>query len=375
MRTQTFISVLVLLLILAIGATTFLLFLHSTDESPTNREVTEPVAEEASQPVVPEESNVSSVGSLFMIGHWADTPTASTTALIKKHQVAGVIIMSAPENTEEILAWVAEWNEVSKKPLLIAIDQEGGPVSRLKSTNFTQVGQRDILTPEKAYRVGLTRGKELAALGINMNFAPVLDIAINPDSFMFERVFPKGTDAAVLGSAMTQGMRDAGVLAVAKHFPGHDDTSDDSHFTLPSVLIPPSKLSAFTKIFADYIALSDPEALMTAHVLFPEIDGLPATLSQFFLTDYLKKDLGFRGVIITDDMSMDAIDTNWSVGQASVLSLKAGTDLILLAAEPRAITIAVDEVGTALISGRLEAADIKNKSDRNRSLLESPANI
>lgn len=374
MRTQTFSTVIVLLLILSVIGANFLLFLQSGSKAPTEV-VTVTGTATTSEYITPEEPTLDSFGSLFMIGHWANTPVASTTALIKEHQVAGVIIMSAPENTEEILTWVAEWNEVSKKPLLIAIDQEGGPVNRLKGSEFTQIGQRAILTREKAYLVGLARGKELASLGINMNFAPVLDIAVNPDSFMYGRVFPEGTDAAVLGSALAQGMKDAGVIAVAKHFPGHDDTSDDSHFTLPTVSISLSELPTFTKTFADYITLSDPQVLMTAHVLFPEIDDMPATLSSLFLTDYLRKDLGFKGVIVTDDMSMDAIDTNWSVGEASVLSLKAGADLILLAAEPQAISSVLPEVKSALIKGDLEEFDIKNKSDRNRSLLESPLNI
>jgi beta-N-acetylhexosaminidase len=279
------------------------------------------------------------LGQLFMIGHWADTPVASTTALIEKYRLGGVIIMSAPENPQDIAQWITQWNEVSETPLLIAIDQEGGPVTRLKSSQFIQTGQRDITTVEKAYEVGRVRGEELAALGINMNFAPVLDTATNPTSFMYSRTFPENSAAATLAASLIDGMSEQNVMAVAKHFPGHDDTSTDSHNELPVVNISLSELTDFTQPFAELISQNPPAALMTAHVQFPEIDSLPATLSPFFLTTYLREELGYTGLIITDDMSMDAIDAHYSTSEASQRALEAGANIILLAAKPVDIEI------------------------------------
>jgi len=282
-------------------------------------------------PAVPLENQL---GQLFMIGHWADTPVASTTELIAKYQLGGVIIMSTPENSADILTWVNEWNAVSDRPLLIAIDQEGGPVTRLKGAEFIQTGQRDITSQEQAYEVGFTRGTELLKLGINMNFAPVLDTALNPSSFMYSRTFPADTDTAALAGALASGMSEAGVMATVKHFPGHDDTSTDSHNELPVVDIPRSELETFVAPFKKFITVNPPPALMTAHVQFPEIDNMPATLSKFFLTDYLRGELGYTGLIVTDDMSMDAIDTYYETSIASRLAIEAGADVVLLAAQP-----------------------------------------
>lgn len=336
----------------------------------TLTEKPEPVVETVSQteePAVITEKIVE-VGNLLMVGHWANTPIASTTALIADIHAGGVIIMSTPENPEEISGWVAQWNAVSDTPLLIAIDQEGGPVTRLKGPDFIQTGQREITSAEEAYRVGHERGEELAALGINVNFSPVLDSATNPDSFMYSRIFPSSTDASTLAGAMTKGMKEAGVTAVAKHFPGHGDTPADSHLTLSEVNISKNELGSFTAKFRDYITNEQPKALMTAHVLFPKIDPLPATLSSFFLKDYLRNQLQFNGLIITDDMSMDAIDSNWSTDEATVLSVQSGADLVLFAAEPEKARDAATALQTALDSGTLKAEDIQKSISRGNAL-------
>lgn len=276
----------------------------------------------------------STIGRLFMIGHWAETPVEETSRLIEEYGFAGVIIMSAPENPAKISSWTTAWQLVSENQLLIAIDQEGGPVSRLKTDEFIQTAQKEISTPEEAFAVGLTRGQELKQLGINMNFAPVLDTAEDPDSFMYSRTFPQNADSAELAATMADGMREAGVIAVAKHFPGHDDTEDDSHTTLPLVSITKNELVDFVLPFTTFINTFSPEALMTAHVQFTNIDPVPATLSSFFLGDFLRNDLKFSGAVITDDMSMDAVETIWGSDGASVMALEAGADLILFAAEP-----------------------------------------
>lgn len=295
-----------------------------------------------------ERSEEELIGQLFMIGHWAGTPVASTTALIRDYHIGGVIIMSAPDDPKEIASWVDEWQEASDVPLLIAIDQEGGPVSRLKGVDFIQTSQREVETEVAAYDLGRARGAELRALGVNMNFAPVLDVAKNPDSFMYTRVFKDSERAGAFASSMLEGFRSAGVIGVPKHFPGHDDTSDDSHTTLPVVNITKEELDVFTQSFREVVSIEQPAAIMTAHVLFPDIDSLPATLSHFFLTEYLREELGFEGVIITDGMSMDAIDDTWGAEEASVLALRAGADMVLFAAEPERVVGAIEAVRRAV---------------------------
>ena len=350
-------------LLVLIATTAGVLFMY---DSPVDEDVSinTNTPELKAAPVSPE----TQLGQLFMIGHWADTPVASTTALIEKYQLGGVIVMSAPENPQAIAGWVTQWNAVSEIPLFIAIDQEGGPVTRLKGSEFIQTGQRDIATAEHAYEIGRARGEELANLGINMNFAPVLDTATNPTSFMHSRTFPENTRAATLAASMIAGMSEQNVIAVAKHFPGHDDTSVDSHNELPVVDISQSELPAFTQPFAEIISQKPPAALMTAHVQFPQIDPLPATLSTFFLTTYLRGELDFTGLIITDDMSMDAIDTHYSTSEASQLALEAGADIILLAAEPADIEIIFPSLVTALDTSPLLRRQITDSYKRVVSL-------
>lgn len=357
-RSRFLLGFVVLVTVALLMGLTFYFYLAGTRQS-TPAVVVAPIPDIGSK----DNSESFELGGLFVIGHWANTPVASTTALIAEHHFGGVIIMSAPENADEIRTWVNEWNSVSEKPLIIAIDQEGGPVSRLKGPDFIKTGQREIETIDEAYQVGLKRGQELSQLGINMNFAPVLDTAKNPESFMFERVFPGGSEAAPLATAMAKGMQEAGVIPVAKHFPGHDDTSDDSHFTLPTVSIKNDELPNFTRTFTDYLK-AEPRAMMTAHVLFPEIDSYPATLSRFFLTDYLRNELGFAGVIVTDDMSMDAIDSQWSTPEATLMSLKAGADLILFAAEPDLAVGALERLESALENGEVSEAELAEKNIR-----------
>jgi beta-N-acetylhexosaminidase len=288
------------------------------------------------------------ISELFMIGHWTNSPVASTTELIQTYGFGGVIIMDAPANPLEIKSWVDEWNRASQIPLLIAIDQEGGPVSRLKGDEFIQTSQREIFDVNQAYEVGRARGQELAALGINMNFAPVLDTATEPDSFMFSRTFGNTAITADLAASMIAGMASKNIIAVPKHFPGHADTSDDSHTVLPVVEIDRNKLDSFTTPFRNLLADNPPKAIMTAHVLFPQIDNQPVTLSPFFLTKYLRDTLQYENVIITDDMSMDSIDQDQTSARATVMAFAAGADLVLFAAEPINAINALKAVDNAL---------------------------
>jgi beta-N-acetylhexosaminidase len=304
------------------------------------------------------------IGQLFIIGHWAHTPLASTTALLQEHHLGGVVIMSVPENPATIKEWVTTWQEAAEIPLIIAIDQEGGPVSRLRGENFNTVSQRAITDTTIAYQTGVERGNELAALGITMNFAPVLEHATKPDSFLYERVFPSTTDSAALASALLSGMSTAGVTGVIKHFPGHPDTPIDSHVTLPQVPITLSELDSFTAPFRTLFTTTPPAAIMTAHVQFPLIDEKPATLSYFFLTSYLRETLGYQGLIITDDVIMQAIANTTDSSTASGAAIAAGADIVLFAAEPEKVVDAIAAVHAAVGAGTLPQERIATSYNR-----------
>lgn len=305
------------------------------------------------------------IGQLFIVGHWAHTPAAQTATLMSKTQAGGIVIMSSPENADNILGWTNLWQSTSTLPLTIAIDQEGGSVTRLQSPNYTQRAQSDITSSEEASALGEQRGGELAALGINTNLAPVLETSTNPEAFLYYRVFRNPSNIVDFGSAMIQGMREAGVTAVPKHFPGHEDTPIDSHTELPVLTVTADAFSTYVRNFTDTIHNATPQALMTAHVLVPTIDDVyPATLSYTILTEQLRQSIGFGGVIITDDMTMQAITNTWSSTDASLLALQAGADMILFAAKPEDAVAAIQNVRNAVHTGELSEERIDESLQR-----------
>ncbi len=220
-------------------------------------------------------------------------------------------------------------------PVIIAADQEGGNVVRLRDgTIFPgNMGLGAIGSKKITYEVGRIIGKELISVGINMNLAPVLDVNTNPvNPVIGIRSFGGDPEmVASLGGAYIEGLHSEGVLAVAKHFPGHGDSSLDSHLDLPIINKDLDELMKIhIKPFMDAISIFNVDAIMTAHVVYPALDKEnPATLSSKILTDFLREKLGFDGVIMTDDMEMKAISDRYTPGDASIKALKAGADLIL----------------------------------------------
>ncbi|MEM3832709.1 MAG: beta-N-acetylhexosaminidase [Thermoprotei archaeon] len=284
------------------------------------------------------------VGNLFMFGFDntgdSTTVTEELRTLIEQYHVGGVIYFSrnlksakqAAELSQSIQS-VVKRNH--KLPIIIAADQEGGNVVRLKDgTIFPgNMGLGAINSKKIVYEVSRIIGRELISVGINMNLAPVLDVNTNPRNPVIGiRSFGSDPEmVASLGGAYIEGLHSEGVLAVAKHFPGHGDTSLDSHLDLPIVN---KELDELMKIhikpFIDAINIFNVDAIMTAHVVYPALDKEnPATLSSKILTDLLRKKFGFNGVIMTDDMEMKAISDRYSPSDASIKALKAGADLLL----------------------------------------------
>lgn len=219
-------------------------------------------------------------------------------------------------------------------PLLIAIDQEGGNVSRLPAPFTTvpsQMAQAATATPTTAYECARITGQQLRAFGINTNFAPVLDVNNNPaNPVIGTRSF--GADPALVAEysqAALRGYHDAGVIATVKHFPGHGDTAVDSHLGLPMVPHARPRLDAVELApFVAAFAAGTP-ALMTAHIVFDAFEPLPATLSPRVLTDLLRAELGFDGLIFTDALEMRAIADTYGSVAAALRSKAAGADVLL----------------------------------------------
>lgn len=341
------------LLLLIIAFTIGIGVVLSVFSTPKTPQITIQPEPEADEEIEPEDIYTleEKVGQLFVVGHFSYIPVASTTQRIKEARVGGVILMDAPNNSELIADWTEEWQSVSTIPLSISIDQEGGVVSRLKSDEYIPTAQSLITDETTAYSIAAKRADSLHELGINTNLSPVLDRSIEPTAFMYDRTFRNPNLIASLGHQMVVGYQNQHVLAVPKHFPGHPDTDDDSHITLPIVTGTEEDYYAHTAQFSDIVALGDIKMLMSAHVSVPALDTIyPATLSKVIIDD-LRDRIRFEGALITDDIAMDAISNTWTHEEAAVLALQAGADIILIASQPEKLSSTVEAVLAAVETG------------------------
>jgi beta-N-acetylhexosaminidase len=242
---------------------------------------------------------------------------------------------------------------------LIGIDQEGGRVSRLPLpfTHFPPArvfGQANSVT--LTYNCAEALAKELTAVGINLNFAPVLDVDTNPKNpIIGDRAFgPSPLVVAEHGLAMMSGLQDNHVLGCGKHFPGHGDTSLDSHNTLPQVNHSISRLNDIELKPFIHLAQNRLLAIMTAHVLYKALDAKwPASLSKKIVTGLLREAIGFSGVIVSDDLEMKGITEKTKVAEAAVLAMEAGTDLLLVCKSYDQQMAALEGLISAVDSGDL----------------------
>jgi len=256
---------------------------------------------------------------------------------VRAGRVGGAILfkrnVDGPEQVAELCA-ALRGAAPPDAPLLTCVDQEGGRVQRIRApaTEWPPMMGLQRHPPEVAYQVGRALGAELAALGFALDFAPVLDVHTNPaNPIIGDRAL--GTDpeaVAARGVALLRGLHDAGVGSCGKHFPGHGDTITDSHLDLPVVPHDEARLRAVElPPFARAVAAGVP-MIMTAHVLFPALDAaVPATLSPRVL-GLLRRDLGFAGVIVSDDLEMKAVADRYDVETLAVEGLRAGCDAFLV---------------------------------------------
>ncbi|MEJ2093036.1 MAG: beta-N-acetylhexosaminidase [Syntrophobacterales bacterium] len=281
---------------------------------------------------------LSSVGPLFMVGLPGVKVDQEARELVRELRVGGIILfarnLETPEQVWELTRDLQqEARDSGDLPLLIAVDQEGGSVQRLKAPFTLIPAGRDLGQNSTAGQVedwARTVGRELALVGINMNLAPVLDVARTPRCPLWDRSFGSDPEkVAALGEAAIRGYGQAKVLPVAKHFPGLGDTSVDSHQVLPTAQDPDPERTKDLLPFRRAMAAGVP-AVMTAHLHVPLWDGRPASLSSVALMDWLRQRLGYQGVIITDDLEMGAIATKAAVPEAVCQALAAGSDLLLV---------------------------------------------
>ena len=276
-------------------------------------------------------------GQLLVCGfNGARVPPELLTQLARGRR-GGVILFSRNiESLEGVRACCSEIAQLGLDPApFICVDQEGGRVRRLKAPVLPLPPMRrlgDLGDPELTRRAGAQMGRELAALGFNVDFAPVLDVDSNPDNpIIGDRSFSR--DPALVarhGAALAEGLEGAGVMACGKHYPGHGDTDLDSHLDLPRVSAPRERLDALE--LAPFRALSGRVAsLMSAHVVYDALDpDRPATLSAKIATKLLRGELGFEGVLFSDDLEMRALADRHSVEHSAVEAIRAGCDALLI---------------------------------------------
>lgn len=257
---------------------------------------------------------------------------------------------------QQLHALTAELAEAASRPLLLALDEEGGDVTRLHhregsdSPGNLALGTVDDLDLTRAVAADL--GRQLRAAGITLDLAPSVDVNTDPrNPVIGTRSF--GSDPALVarhGVAFVRGLREAGVLSCAKHFPGHGDTNVDSHFGLPTV-----DGSDLETHLAPFRAVIDAgvECILTAHIVYPALDERPATLSRAIATDLLRGTLGFQGLVISDSMTMQAVSDTYGLLPAAVLAVAAGVDLLCVNATVETHTAMRDALVTAVRDGRL----------------------
>jgi beta-N-acetylhexosaminidase len=313
-------------------------------------------------------------GSVLITGIPGTRLDSATREALERIRPSGVILFRRNfESFEQLRALTAELHDLPSQPL-VSIDHEGGRVMRIGEPFTAFPAARAAGDTATAAALGRAMAVELAAAGIDIDFAPVLDVDSNPaNPIIGDRAFSSSaTVAAELAVAFARGMRDAGVLPCGKHFPGHGDTDRDSHLELPVVHKSRAELDAVELVpFRAAIAAGIP-MLMTAHVLYPALDPEhPATLSARILRGLLRGELGYDGIVVSDDLEMRALGDDCPVADAAVASLRAGCDWLLICNDFENTRRAARRITEALGAGDLDAEALRASARRIAALREA----
>jgi beta-N-acetylhexosaminidase len=280
------------------------------------------------------------IGQMITIGIDGYSVDDTAKQLITDKKVGGVILfknnISDSNQLLQLINDIKGINSTNKIPIFISVDQEGGRVNRLPS-EIKSLPSNEIIGNKNdnklAYDIGKNIGYALGSFGFNMDFAPVLDVNSNPNNTVIgDRSFSNDKDkVASLGASEINGFKDSNIISVAKHFPGHGDTATDSHYALPIINKTLDELKSVEFVpFKKAIEEKVP-AIMVSHILMPQIDANnPASMSKTIITDILRKDLKFDGLIVTDDMTMGAVTNELDITTACINSINAGADLLLV---------------------------------------------
>ena len=311
------------------------------------------------------------VGQLTLIGVSGHTLTNDEKKFIVENNISGVVLfgrnVSEPKQIRDLCAEIQSLRHkmADRAPLFIGIDMEGGRVHRLKKP-FTQwpplknIG--DLDAPTVAFHFAHRMGVELMSVGINLDFAPCVDVFTNPKNTVIgdRAVSSDPHQVEKMASALVRGYIKSGILSCAKHFPGHGHTIADSHEELPVEENTLEQLHKVELVPFKKALRSRVDMVMTGHILFKNIDPKwPVTLSPLFLKDMIREEFKYRGLIITDDLDMKAMAKHYDKGEIPVRALEAGADLLLYCNEPESPPVAIEAVVNAIALGRLKKSDIE----------------
>lgn len=316
--------------------------------------------EEKVDKLVANMSDADKVGQLLMIGIHGKTLNDDAKFMLNEYRVGGIILFDRNmESKDQVKSLITDINKTGKSagltPLFIGIDQEGGAVARMedqliKVPPAEELGKEPI---EQAVSLAKQSGTELKDLGFNINFAPVADLGLT-----YGRSFSTNPDDVVrYASAVGKAYEEAGLWYSYKHFPGIGKTDVDLH--ADTSVVPVSKetlLNEDTKVFVDLIKQSKPNtyAIMVSHAMYPQIDAdHPSSLSKAIITDWLRKDMGYNGVVVTDDMDMGALAKHYTFGDMAVQSILAGSDILLVCHEYEHMQEAYNGLMKAVKDGRI----------------------
>ncbi|MDR2631056.1 MAG: glycoside hydrolase family 3 protein [Spirochaetaceae bacterium] len=332
--------------------------------------------------LIEEMSDEEALAQTFMLGWVGAEPSPLIINWIRDRNIGGIKIFGwNTEDTRRLAETVGVLQQLALKtrlniPLFVATDQEGGWIRHVKGATSETPGNMAIGAsgyPRDAYYAGYYIARELAVLGINMNFAPTVDLYTNRDSSLIgTRAFGEDpVQAGILGAAFVKGQQAAGVIATAKHYPGHGDTDLDSHGVLPRINATVEALWDRELIPYRLLAREGIPAIMSGHLAFPNTQAgmIPASLSSWFLQDILRDRIRFEGLIITDDLMMNgATASAGSVSQAAKQALLAGNDIIMFSSTPNLN----DRVWTYLAASMKEEPGFRSRvRDAARRILET----
>lgn len=362
-----------------------LLLVCCSDDETTGYDIESCVEDELSKMTLREK-----VGQMFIVRpesidstiHWTSSnelpqyKTRSVNNVMadvnRNYPVGGIILFAHNiDNEEQLSNYISQIRKLNGSPLL-CIDEEGGSVARIANNQNFNVPKYESMAaiggsgdPINAYNAANNIGNYLKTYGFDINFAPVADVNTNPDNIVIgKRAFSSDPQiAAPMVVNYLQGLHDAGIIGCLKHFPGHGDTHADTHYGFAETRKTWEEMSVCEMITFKAGIAAGAQFVMTAHIAAPEVTGnnLPSTLSEVMLQDKLRRELGYKNIIITDAMEMGAITQLMSGGEAAVKTIEAGADIVLC---PQNFLSSFDYVVKAVESGRISRQRIDNSVRR-----------